>query len=529
VNASRFARPSLALVLVVVLLGLAGCAPAGTTTGTAPAAASGLTATAATSSRIDLAWTDNSSDETGFTVERSADGAAGWFTRAKTSAGVVEFQDLDLASGTAYFYRVSASNDAGSSAPTDVASAATFVPGALDPYFGAGGKATARVGSGAESPATVLVLADGKLLVAGTSTDGIYNHFSLARFGADGAVDSSFGSGGGVLVPLSTANKYEVCRAAALQSDGDIVAVGGVLGNSYLGVLRFTADGAPDATFGTAGLASTSLSSSNDYANGVTIQSDGKIVAVGCANSGESGAPLLRFGAGGTPDTGFGTSGVVQVSVSGNTWVELAAVTMQYDGKIVAVGYTKVDAGSTSDMILVRCASDGTLDASFNGTGMVTTDAGVTDDDRGLAVAIQRDGKIVVAGYAGPSLASGTGRGFVARFTTAGALDTGFGSGGIAYAPGSGNTWFTTIGIQADGRILAGGAVDNGTDNDFAIVRFGSAGAPDTAFGTGGMAVTDFGGGADVASSLAVQSDGLIVLTGQAGTTGAIGLARYEP
>ena len=161
---------------------------------------------------------------------------------------------------------------------------------------------------------------------------------------------------------------------------------------------------------------------------------------------------------------------------------------------------------------LARYNTDGSLDTTFDGDGIVTTAcAGFAI---AWAVAIQPDGRIVAAG--------GFDQSYLARYNSDGSLDLTFGVGGrVTGAPPSG--WFTAVAIQADGRIVAAGRGD--MSDDFLVWRYNTDGSPDVAFGTGGMVLTDFGG-VDHVWGLAIQGDGKIVAVGTGGNT-HFALARY--
>src|SRR5262249_51395919 len=172
-----------------------------------------------------------------------------------------------------------------------------------------------------------------------------------------------------------------------------------------------------------------------------------------------------------------------------------------------------------SNFAVARYNADGTLDTTFSFDGKVTTDFG--GDDRAFSVAIQADGKIVVAGA---SLTNPGDDFALARYNPDGSLDAGFGTGGkVTTAFGSGLDHANACTIQADGKIVAVGA-DGG---DFALARYNSDGSLDGTFGTGGKVTTDFGGQLEEAFGVAMQADGKIVAAGAA--AGGFALARYYP
>src|ERR1035437_4224281 len=154
-------------------------------------------------------------------------------------------------------------------------------------------------------------------------------------------------------------------------------------------------------------------------------------------------------------------------------------------------------------------AQDGALDLTFNSTGKVTTSFG-SGYDFGKSVAIQSDGKIVVAGV---SFNGSNNDISVVRYNSDGTLDNGFGSvGKVTTSIGSFNDAGYSVAIQSDGKIVVAGVSSNGNNNDIAVVRYNSDGTLDSGFGTGGKVTTVIGGSDDAGYSVAIQSDGKIVV-----------------
>ena len=207
-------------------------------------------------------------------------------------------------------------------------------------------------------------------------------------------------------------------------------------------------------------------------------------------------------------DSSFSNDGKqnTDLGINYDDWGYSAAI--QADGKILVAGYSAI--GSNSDFALVRYNTDGSLDASFNGDGIQTTAIG-SGDDEGSSVAIQADGKIVVAGR------SFTGSNYdfaIVRYNSDGSLDNSFsGDGKQTTAIGSGRDQGSSVAIQADGKIVVAGYSYNGTNFDFALVRYNSDGSLDISFNGDGKQTTPIGSD-DICSSVAIQADGKIVLVG---------------
>jgi uncharacterized delta-60 repeat protein len=222
--------------------------------------------------------------------------------------------------------------------------------------------------------------------------------------------------------------------------------------------------------------------------------------------------PLLTYAAPGDIDPTFSGDGEQTTDFFGG--IDRAyAVAVQADGKIVAAGYA-VTASGEDDFALARYNANGNLDDNFDGDGKVTTDVGGLDDVA-RAIAIQPDGKIVVAGYADNTV---TRLNFaLARYNPDGSLDTSFsGDGKVAFDFNLGFDQATAVVIQSDGKIVAGGSVDMFAGDNFGLMRFNSDGTLDTNFSGDGMQTTDFGGD-DGLGGLTVQANGRIVAAGWTG------------
>lgn len=233
-------------------------------------------------------------------------------------------------------------------------------------------------------------------------------------------------------------------------------------------------------------------SSYDNFIYGVQVQPDSNIVVAGKAYIGAYEVIAIgRLNAGGETDASFGSDGTGMVMTlldSANT-VALA-IELQQDGKIVVAG--KYQKGSVQDFILARYTPDGTLDSSFGLNGIVRTDINPGTADEATALAIQPDGKILAAGSKNSFLA-------VCRYHTDGALDSSFGTFGkmTAALPGA-----TCMKLQANGKIVVG--------CDTVVTRLLPDGSPDLAFGTDG--ITDL---TSHSSDIAIQNDGKMLLTGK--------------
>jgi uncharacterized delta-60 repeat protein len=264
----------------------------------------------------------------------------------------------------------------------------------------------------------------------------------------------------------------------------------------------------------------------------VTVDPDGKIRVAGVRRTFDltsTDFALARFNADGSSDSTFGAAGKVVSRFGPVNGTSIFAERFQPDGKIVAAGIAFANFapfGSNGDFALARYNADGGVDTAFGSGGRLTTDFNGSEDEA-RAVAIQSDGKIVAAGSSGafPEFA-------LARYNPDGSLDSSFGIGGevttnVSPIPGNGAR---AVAIDSGGKILAAGSAFTfaGRD-DFALVRYTAAGALDSGFGTGGKIITDFSGGNDRANAIALQPDGRIVARGFAADGPVIdfALARY--
>ena len=391
--------------------------------------------------------------------------------------------------------------------------------GQIDFGFDSDGIVTTTVGSSSRGQSAA-IQSDGKIVVAGYSSNGSNLDFAVVRYNSDGSLDTGFDTDGKVTTPVGSA--YDNAYSVAIQSDGKIV----VAGTSYNGsnndfaVVRYNSDGTLDTGFDTDGKATTAFGSSNDIGQSVAIQSDGKIVVAGHSNNGSNeDFAVVRYNSDGSLDTGFGTGGKVTTAVGSSNDYGFS-VAIQSNGKIVVAGYSSN--GSNEDFAVIRYNSDGSLDSGFGTGGIVTTDFG-SSYDYGFSVAMQSDGKIVVAGKSHDDF-------IVVRYNSDGTLDTGFDDDGLVTTSFSSNDIGYSVAIQADGKIVvAGYYVPGDFYYDIAVVRYNSDGSLDIKFNTDGKATTAIGSADDVGYSVAIQSDGKIVVAGYSdnGSNDDFAVVRY--
>ena len=361
---------------------------------------------------------------------------------------------------------------------------------------------------------SVAIQSDGKIVVAGSAEVGPGDQFALVRYNSDGSLDTTLKGSGKLTTAVGTGDCHG--QGVALQGDGKIVVAGDspkASGRSCFTALRYTADGSLDTSFGDAGKVTTSIGGKNDSLESVVIQGDGKIVVAGWFNaSSNNDFAVVRYNANGTLDTSFNETGKAAADFGADAYGHSVAV--YGDGRIVVAGYTTKSWESKKQCALACFKANGSLDTSFNGTGKLTTDFGGDGNAEGRSVAVQTDGKIVVAGYA---TAGNTEKFALARYNGDGTLDTSFGdSGRVMTDVGISGSNATGVALQKDGKIVVAGYAVNssGTDYDFACVRYNTDGKVDQSFGDGGKTMTSLGQGDVKANAVAVQSDGKIIVAG---------------
>jgi len=369
------------------------------------------------------------------------------------------------------------------------------VPADLDPSFGVAGRV---VIDGAGLPADGLdlalapdgsVIAVGFVIGVGKEWDGF-----AARITADGRVDEGFG-----VRRLAYQDGQDLARAVAVQTDGKIVVVGSTSKNDDGVVWRLLPSGAPDPSFSGDGVA-TIDSLGDEELSDVAITPDGKIVAVGETSSDGGQIAVYRLNEDGTPDVTFDQDGAIGLGGVGvdRGW----AVALQPDGKVLVTG---TESGATN-LTVRRLTDAGRPDPGFDGDGAATVPG---TSSVGSALAVQPDGRILVAGELGISQ---TDRDIVvARLEIDGTVDASFGGPSGARLDLGGVESLTSIAVTASGQVIGSGATT--ADSRGMLFRLDSSGARDQAFGPGGIHfVTD--GSVDLAG-IVVQPDGKFLVTGE--------------
>jgi uncharacterized delta-60 repeat protein len=431
--------------------------------------------------------------------------------------------------------------------------------GALDPLFGVDGMQNFDLGFGDRpqqvSATATAVDANGNILVAGYATSGSNTYGLVARFGPDGNLDTTFNSN-------STPGYLELLQnteltGIAIQPNGQIVVAGTYFGQSTnsIFVARLNSDGSSDVDFGFFGLVVYSDTTNGGSLEGgsaslagtpLALENSGEIVVAGHDFfGGNTYFALVRLFYDGSTDNFFtfsnagpGTeqAGMVLTAFpdgSGGSGAEALSVTIAPDGTIATAGFaTLLISGNFQQSWAVALYNDdGTPDADFNAVGRRTDYFG-TLGEAATGIAFQPDGNIVVSGYSG-------GVWDILRYQPDGTLDASFGNGGVvttSFPNGSVQDVATALALQPDGKIVvAGYSYDGAQDGNFnfALGRYNPDGSLDTTFSFDGLVTTDLFGAEqnDLGTALALQPDGRIVVVGDSQDqfgNNIIGLARYN-
>jgi uncharacterized delta-60 repeat protein len=384
------------------------------------------------------------------------------------------------------------------------------------------GKVTTDFGADDQGQ-SVILQADERILVAGFTGDD----FSLVRYNTDGSLDTTFGTNGKLSTDINSGK--DAAFSVARQSDGKIVVAGYSHNgsNNDFALVRYNTDGSLDTTFDSDGKLTTAIGLLDDAGASVIVQSDGKIVVAGAAQTvagiyTANHFALARYNTDGSLDTTFDTDGKVTTYFSESAADFATSAVVQSDGKIVAAGVR--GNGSALEGVLVRYNTDGSLDTTFDTDGKITGGSIFFDisDTFANSLTLQADGKIIVTGTGNSTIG-------LARFNTNGSVDTTFGIDGGITTDISSSAAGNCVTLQADGKILVAGSSFNGVNYSFALLRYNTDGSLDSTFGTDGKLTTDIGISAS-GQSVTVQTDGKILVAGSShsGLNYDFALVRYN-
>jgi uncharacterized delta-60 repeat protein len=426
--------------------------------------------------------------------------------------------------------------------------------GRPDLTFGNNGAATPTVLLGvpnANVPTVIARQSDGRLVIGTTAfLEGTDTDFAFFRLNTDGSIDTTFGTGGLTTVPFDLGGtKADRLNAILVMPDDRIVGVGyaeGANGDRDFAVTRLTAGGALDTTFNSTGVNTIPfdfITNGLDEATSVAIYSDNRLAIGGFAQAGATDFDFafVRLTSLGKLDNTFDTDGRQSVSfdLTGSNKDDRAnGIGIGPGNTLVGVG-TINKLGANTDVGVTRLLENGSLDATFNGTGArayAIDNAGTSGENNAAGAVVLSDGRIVFAGTMATTGTAGTSDYYVGRLKTDGTPDNTFGTGGFAAIGfnlgGAKADRATTLAVDSLNRVIVAGTVQiDATDFDFGVARLTAGGVLDANFDNdGGVQIPFDKGGTkvDVAHGIALQADGRIVIAGTiTNSTGATsGIAR---
>ncbi len=398
--------------------------------------------------------------------------------------------------------------------------------GVLDPSFGGTGIISTSVPGGEvlTERLKVTVVSGDKIYqcYSISNTGGGPGDFGLVRYNSDGTIDATFNSGGANPGFVRTdVGGDDYATSLVVLADGHIIVAGySTTATSVIKLAKYTSAGVLVASgFGTAGVVTTTVGT-NDFAYSVIEQTDLKIVVAGYAEvaPGNFDFAVVRYTTAGVPDASFDTDGILTFNFGAGAFIDAAYSIKQQasDGKLVVAGFSAA-VGASNVFAVARLTTSGGFDATFDGDGKQTAAIG-TLDDQARSLDLAPGGKIVLGGYTSVGVSTDFA---VVRFTATGSLDNTFNGTGMATA-NVGTTADPTIVsedfgqdvlAQVDGKILLAGYLSYGAPpTDFAIMRFNIDGTVDNTFGpnpNGRNVISP--GGDDFSYSLALQSSKILM------------------
>ncbi len=382
--------------------------------------------------------------------------------------------------------------------------------GSIDSTFGINGIVVQEKGAGWD-----LAIYNNQRIVLG----GKGFNFTVVSYKLDGTPDSSFGNFGKIDVDLF--ENDEQPYTISIQPDGKILLAGYIkIDRIDFALVRFNLDGSLDSGFDYDGIVTTDFNGGVDAIRRIAIQSDGKIIAAGIA---ETTLPwnfaMARYLPNGSLDFNFGNGG--KVITEFNNYSDAWDILIYPDSKILCSGWVYNASTNWSDFALVRYLPDGSLDNSFGVGGKIITQAVGNPyyNCEARSVLLQHDNKIVVGGYVEADFA-------MIRYLNSGEIDTTFGNNGngIVLTDFNGGADEGNVLLQDSvGHLLLAGQTEDPVENknNFALARYTANGLPDSAFGLNGKVTINIFSDGDYTSNdfcygMAIQPNGKIVLGGRA-------------
>ncbi len=419
-----------------------------------------------------------------------------------------------LAGGTEYTFTVKTA-DADDNISNGKSISATTLVWKPDAGFGSSGVVIEDINAaGADNYLNSMVIdSNGKIVVTGSGNFGGGGYIMyVGRYNSDGILDTGFATNG-----FFVESAASIGRDVAIDSSGRILVAGRRYngGDNDAAVWRFNQDGSPDTTFNGSGYVVHDISGGEDGIQGMVIDSSGRIVVSGYSDNGSNyDMAIWRFNQDGSLDTANFNSPdgfVTHDNAAGGSKNDIGlAIALDKSGRLVVTGKSN-DIASNSDLIVWRFNSNGSLDTSFDSDGFAVWD-NTGGNDEGQDVSVDEAGRILVSGY---SVFPGNLKDMVIRrYTTTGSVDMSFGNNGVvSYNYNGGDDAGYGMTINSDGNILVAGIVHD-TNIDMALWMYDSDGSPVTSFGTDGIFKKDQGGGQDEGITVLIDPQGRILVGG---------------
>ena len=341
--------------------------------------------------------------------------------------------------------------------------------GSNDNTFGTSGMVIISATTTNDYALDIVIQPDGKIVLGGYiySSSGSTTDVLVIRLNANGTPDNTFGTDGIVITNFGT---DEVTEAIVLQDDGKILLAG--YHNDRFMLLRYTTNGTLDNTFGTGGKATANVGIGMCFGQDLVIQSDGKIIVggLGFNEVANYAFSLARFNTDGTLDNSFADNGT-KVFNMGQGYDFMTNIALQSDGKIIAGGHTWLANQPTLqyDFAAARLNQDGSIDNTFGNQGITTVNL-IYGGNYVTGMVVQDDDKIVLSGNAEGPEDYDLG---MARLTADGILDTSFGTDGITVTDINKDIdQVEGVALQPDGKILVAGHTAGANFPEFLVARF---------------------------------------------------------
>ena len=378
--------------------------------------------------------------------------------------------------------------------------------------------------SGFDNANAAAVDSYGRVIVAGSIETNQGMRFALARYNEDGSLDTSFDQDGMVTTDFTSTTSEYTNAVAVDQYDRIVVAGGAdTAAGTVFALARYNEDGSLDNSFDNDGKVLTDFSSSSEEGiNSIVIDQLGNIVVAGYAIATQNEIfALARYKDDGTLDRSFNNDGKVLTDFTSSLSEIAYSVAIDNMGRIVVAG-TASTAGQTSQFAIARYNTDGSLDKTFDHDGKVITQFNRTINQNSFSIAIDPHDGVIVAGNASKMDAIDTKWYFaLARYHPDGSLDTNFGNNGevLTDFTSTSNEGINAMAVDRRGRIVVAGEAYHDAEgkNMFAVARYLENGQLDKCFDNDGKVLTDFSSSkGSYASAIVIDRYARIIVAGSA-------------